>query len=358
MPLAQRPYDELHAANTESYERRVKRLYSAAVTAVSEITVPLSLDPNADFYFRNYPLVNDRINALMRELQSEVYATVTTGMEEEWALAVDKNNELANYAFGETVLRGSKALTDEYLASNQRAQRAFMLRKDNGLGLSGKIWSDVKQFKQELELALQVSIGQGKSAAQLASSIKYYLNDPDRLYRGVRDESGVLRLSRAALAYNPGQGRYRSSYKNALRLARNEINFSYEKSNFLKREQQSFIVGVRISVSPNHNPNDDKGGISCFSLQGDYPKTFDFTYKWHTNCKCRSLHILKTREELNEDLDKILAGGEPTTKSINTVDKIPKSFTNYVKDTSPKWKNWKNEPRFLTTNAKVLSEKS
>ena len=54
-----------------------------------------------------------------------------------------------------------------------------------------------------------------------------YLRNPDKLFRRVRDKHGNLRLSKAAKAYHPGRGVYRSSYRNALRLTATENNMAY-----------------------------------------------------------------------------------------------------------------------------------
>jgi len=160
----------------------------------------------------------------------------------------------------------------------------------------------------------------------------------------------VLRLSKAAKAYSPGQGRYRSSYKNALRLTANETNFSYNGSELEKRKQQDFIVGVKIKTTPGYTSSVDKGGIVCGDLQGIYPKGFDFTYKWHVNCRCISLNVLKTREEIDNDVDRILAGKEPLTTSENSVNKKPANYTKYLKDNKNTYKNWKNPPRTFENN--------
>lgn len=358
MPLpSQRKYDGIHAKNVDKYARQVRAAYQSVIKEVSQLAIPLSLNPNDEFYFRNYPILNKKVNTLLNGMYDNVYGTTVMGINTEWELAVEKNNELAQYVFGKDIKELPAEVRDNYLSGNDGAKRNFIARKDNGLGLSDKIWNNTTQFKQELELALETSIGKGKSAASIAKDITGYLNEPDKLFRRVRDkENGVLRLSKAAKSYHPGQGRYRSSYKNAVRLTRNETNFSYEGSQHLKRQQQDFIVGVEIRVSPQHNPADDKGGISCFALQGLYPKDFDFTYKWHVNCKCMSLHVLKTRDELDKDLDQILAGNEPNTPSVNAVDTLPQSFSNYVAKNEKTWQNWQTPPRFITSNKALIKE--
>lgn len=59
----------------------------------------------------------------------------------------------------------------------------------------------------------------------MTRDLRNYLQHPDVLFRRVRDQHGILRLSQAAKDYHPGQGVYRSSYKNARRLTATETNF-------------------------------------------------------------------------------------------------------------------------------------
>lgn len=343
---SQRKYDQIHAANLDKQLREIRKAYLLAIKKVSNFKFPVSFKSGDEFYFRNYKNLNKKVNKLLEQLYKDVYGTTIAGINSEWDLAVEKNNGLANYVFGKDLDELPTQYKRKYLSNNEGARRAFRARKFNGLGLSQKIWNNTKQFKQELELAIEYALGKGSSAGTLSRQIQQYLNDPEKLFRRVKDENGVLRLSKAAKAYNPGQGRYRSSYKNAFRLARNEINFSYETSNQEKRKQQEFIVGVEIKVSPQHNPSDDKGGICCICLQGKYPKNFDWSSKWHVNCRCLSLNILKTRGELDKDTDLILAGKAPTTPSKKEVKKNPKAFNSYVKENEKKWDKWKTKPRF------------
>lgn len=351
MPIpSQRKYDAIHAENVDRYSRQIKSAYRNIIDEIAKITYRLKLNPNNEFYFRNNPEVSKAVNELLKELYTEVRGITVEGINTEWGLAVTKNNELAIYAAGDKLAELPNEYKNKWFTNNDAARRNFLYRKENGLTLSERIWNNTKRLKYELELALDVGISEGRSAANLARETKQYLNEPDKLFRRVRDEKGVLRLSKAAKAYNPGQGVYRSSYRNALRTTRNETNFSYEGSNFEKRKQQDFVVGVEIRTTPGYDRSVDGNGIICGDLEGKYPKGFDFTYKWHVNCRCLSINILKTREEIDTDLDRIISGKEPLKKSENSVAKKPANYTGYLKDNSSKWANWKNQPRTFENN--------
>lgn len=347
MPIpSQRKYDKEHLKNVNKYAFRVKKAYLSAIKEVSKLTVGLSLNSNDEFYFRNYSEVNRKVNEVIKSLYNDVYGTSVEGINTSWETAVEKNNALTNYVYGKDIDKLPASYRENYLSNNGAARRAFISRKTNGLNLSDRVWNNSRQFKTELELALELGLGQGKSADSLSRSVRQYLNEPDKLFRRVRDKNGILRLSKAGKAFSPGQGVYRSSYKNAQRLTRNEINNSYRTSDKEKRDKQDFIVGVEIRTTPGYTRSIDKGGIVCGDLAGKYPKDFNFQ-GWHVNCRCLTLNILKTREELNEDTDRILEGKTPNTPSKNQVDKNPENFNKYIDDNKGKWDNWKTKPYFL-----------
>jgi hypothetical protein len=76
-------------------------------------------------------------------------------------------------------------------------------------------------------MVLDSGLRDGTPAIETAQELKQYLKYPDRLFRRVRDKHGALHLSKAAAAFNPGRGVYRSSFKNARRLTATETNMAY-----------------------------------------------------------------------------------------------------------------------------------
>ena len=71
-----------------------------------------------------------------------------------------------------------------------------------------------------MELGLDVGIGEGKSAQQLSRDFRQYLNNPDKLFRRVRDKRGNLHLSKNANAFHPVVCVYRLITINAASLTR------------------------------------------------------------------------------------------------------------------------------------------
>lgn len=127
---------------------------------------------------------------------------------------------------------------------------------------------------------------------------------------------------------------YRSSYKNARRLAVTEVNNAYRKADSDRWQKLDFVIGVRVQLSNNHTYRDHKGRIRtlvdiCDDLKGDYPKDFVFT-SWHPHCRCIATPILKSRAEMKADRERILRGEEPTP-SPNEIKEMPANFKQWQK---------------------------
>ena len=224
-----RDYDRQHQRNVLALERRIKAIYDEAVKEAAAIGVSIDdIDPGKPFAFDQFPRLRKRVDKLFDTLGKDLYVAIVYGVRSEWTLANNKNNELSRTVFGDNVGK----LTDEqhrrYFSNNDEALDAFLQRKADGLDLSDKVWRYTDQFKAEIELGLDIGIRQGRSADEMSRDLRGYLQQPDKLFRRVRDAYGILRLSKAAAAYHPGRGVYRSSYKNARRLAATETNIAYQ----------------------------------------------------------------------------------------------------------------------------------
>ena len=180
-----------------------------------------------------------------------------------------------------------------WFSRNKEAVDAFFSRNEahGGLNLSQKVWRCTGRLKDEMELALSVSLGRGDSAATVSRHVRQYLKEPERLFRSVRDAEGNLKLSKKAAAYHPGRGQYRSSYKNAMRLTRTETNMAYRAADCNRWSRIPFVVGMEVKRS-----NHPFGCEVCESLKGKYPKDFVFT-GWHPQCRCYIVPVLASEEE-------------------------------------------------------------
>ena len=107
------------------------------------------------------------------------------------------------------------------------------------------------KFNRQIEMTLSSGITVGRPANVMAKDLKDALIEPNRIFRRIRKD-GELVLSRMAKKYHPGQGVYRSSFKNARRLAANETNMAYRTSDFTRRKQLPFVTGITVHLSPQH----------------------------------------------------------------------------------------------------------
>ena len=309
------------------------------------------------FSFDKYPRARKQAQGIMQRLAKKVESVITSGTQSEWLAATYKND-----AFLGSILRTSKLTKEEleqYQGRNLEALNTFQRRKVEGMGLSERVWKQAEDMKAAIELGIDVAIGDGRDAQQLSRDLRSYLQEPKRLYRRVRDKGGVLRLSKAAKMYHPGQGVYRSSAKNAQRLARTEINMAYRESEFLRWQKLDFVVGLRICLSNNHTIMNSKGEPVplvdiCDELWGDYPKTFKFV-GWHPQCRCYVVPILSDYDEYNQDranrLKAIVRGtAYKSLPSRRSVVDVPRKFREYIDSILERSKGWKSQPYYIRDN--------
>ncbi|MCZ2480021.1 hypothetical protein [Aquirufa nivalisilvae] len=336
-------------------EKQIKAIYNIAISEASKQALQSSYDPTKPFSFDDYPRAKQRVEALLNKVTMAISGSVLEGQKNAWDLANFKNDKFLQHVFGSGRLDPSKVPV--FNQRNLEALQAFQNRKDLGMGLSDRVWKITNQFKTEMELAIDVGLGGQaekalpnvvvgtKSANELTSEVKQLLNEPNKLFRRVRDKYGNLQLSKAAQAYNPGQGVYRSSFKNAQRLTRTEINMAYREADFMRMNQLPVIVGFTVKRS-----NSPFSCDWCESLQGDYPKTFKFT-GWHPNCRCYVTSILPTDEEMDFITEQILAGNSlDSFSSKNAVTQIPVDHINWMEDNKTRLLGYRNVPYFVRDN--------
>lgn len=369
-------YDKTHLRNMAAIGTRIDRIFKKAAEEAAKIGVSIktALPEDKIFSFNDYPATRKQIERLMAALQESMETTIVNGVRSAWTLSNNKNNALVSRIFGDRVSDLSKEQYRRYFSTNGAALDAFLQRKTQGLNLSDRVWRYTDAFKREIELGLDLGIRTGESAAQMSRSLRQYLQHPDKLFRRVRDKHGLLRLSQAAQDFHPGRGVYRSSYKNARRLAATETNIAYRTSDHLRWQQMDFVVGIEICLSNNHTillqpgeRTDDKsqqrkdgspkaGAVRpltdiCDTLAGRYPKDFKFT-GWHPHCRCHVVTVLKTEEEMAEDTQRILAGEQPKKGSVNAVRDVPAAFKGWMEEHADRIEMGGNLPYFLADNRK------
>lgn len=340
-PTAALSWEKRLQALTNAYVRQLNQIYELAIQEATALAQTLPVDPTQPFQFSDYPQTTARISQLMQDMATRLTMVIQNGQQTGWLLSAQKNDALIESILPTAQLPASS----QYMNRNLEALSAFQARKKAGLKLSDRVWQYTNQFKKEIELGLDVNLGEGKSAAQISRALRTYLNDPNRLFRRVADKHGRLALSKAAANYHPGQGVYRSSYKNALRLARTEINMAYRAADYERWQQLDFVVGFEVKLSPSHVIVD-----ICDDLKGRYPKTFKFT-GWHPQCRCYTVPVLATAEELSK-LNQMLLRDEDTSgfSSVNQITQVPAGFIDWVHDNRHRLDKAASKPYFISDN--------
>jgi hypothetical protein len=239
----------------------------------------------------------------------------------------------------------SESEIDKILKSprNESALNAFLERQVNGIKLSARVWkiSDT-QFKPLIESYLADGIDKAKSAGEISREVRMYLEEPNKLFRRVRNkEHGNLQLSTKARAYHPGQGVYRSSYKNAIRLTRNEINEAFRTSDHTRWSAMEFITGIEVELSEQHPVTD-----ICDTMQGEYPSDFHFP-GWHVQCLCHASPVLMPKDKFK----KYLAGDKVEVMQIS---ETPQVFNDWLNNNEERINGWSSKPYFMQYNQKYV----
>lgn len=356
-------WEKQHLKSIAKYERLIKQIYDKYVQEAARIGADItSFDASNPLAFDDYPLTRKRIEALQKHMASDIEAVVFNGIDEQWALADGKTSALIATAFAGLSAEELEERKAKYLTNRDDAREAFKTRKENGMNISDRVWRYTDQFKEEMEMGIDLGLRDGKSADALSRDLRKYLNNPNMLFRRVRDEHGVLHLSKRAKAYHPGQGVYRSSYKNARRLAATETNIAYRTADHDRVQDLDFVVGIRVNLSNNHTLNGEPFTDICDELsapfgskatkgKGCYPKDFKFT-GWHPLCRCFITTILKTEEEMDADDERIMSGDEPAdpSESKNYVEDVPDNFKTWSKNNAERVERAKSVPYFIRDN--------
>ena len=335
-------FDKLHFQRIEQFTKKINQFYLKVAREAGVIGSAVNgFDTAKPFSFKDYPKSNEMVDKLIKSFHGNMVNSIQSRTRSEWLLSCEKNDELVDRITKSLSLSKEKLLL--YKNRNLEALSAFQNRKIGGLSLSEKVWKYSMQVKGDIEMGIDLGLGDGRSASQLSRDLREYLLNPDKLFRRVRDKHGVLHLSKSARKYNPGAGVYRSSYKNAMRLARTEINMAYRASDYERWKNLDFVVGIEIRRS-NHVFECSV----CESLKGKYPKTFKFV-GWHPQCRCHAISILATDEEFTESIK-----NNETVLSVNSVSQLPSNFNEWYFDNESRISKANSIPYWLRDNRKII----
>lgn len=330
------------AKRTEKYAADVRNVFLNGMGEIAKLCEGIEIPEGEVFHFNDYPEIATQVQERLRSMYSELYQCVRGDIVREWYYANDDVDRLVKAMFGKQA--AEQPHFAKYFQRNKQAMDAFFERKQQGLSLSQRVWKYIGEGKEELELALDLGLGAGKDADELSREVRHLLQNPDNLFRRVRNKHGELVLSKAAKAYHPGQGVYRSSYKNAMRLTRTETNMAYRTADITRWQQLPFVVGYEVKTSKKH-PYPD----ICDELAGKYPKGFIFK-GWHPHCYCYIVPILCTDKELEELTGRILEGTEAEFTPAGVVQDVPAAFTSWIEQNAERIESASSLPYFIRDN--------
>lgn len=329
------------------YNRRLGMLYSGYVKKLLALGYSEDvLESDALFNFDNFPVLKARLNEIFNDYFQNSMLCYKSGITSGVSLAYSHDND----ALGQFSVLTDKALE----TARKTAAATFIanrLNAKNGLNLAQSVWNYCQQTKSEFEMAMSNVIAdgleKGTSAEEVGRRIRQYLNNPDMMYRryhtvkvlknGQKKDivtwrrkriiNGRVRFVEEPLEH-VGQGVYRSARKNALRVARTEINAAYHKARNGRWANEPFVIGQHIHISPQHDPDEDAD--ICDELEGYYPKDFDWD-SWHSQCMCTSDPVMISGEERKQFYKRMLNGEDMSDYvSPNSIKDVPDQYKRYI----------------------------
>lgn len=330
-----------------AYNRRLGMLYSGYVKKLLALGYSEDvLENDALFNFDNFPVLKARLNEIFNDYFQNSMLCYKSGITSGVSLAYSHDND----ALGQFSVLTDKALE----TARKTAAATFIanrLNAKNGLNLAQSVWNYCQQTKAEFEMAMSNVIAdgleKGTSAEEVGRRIRQYLNNPDMMYRryhtvkvlknGQKKDivtwrrkriiNGRVRFVEEPLEH-VGQGVYRSARKNALRVARTEINAAYHKARNGRWANEPFVIGQHIHISPQHDPDEDAD--ICDELEGYFPKDFDWD-GWHPQCMCTSDPVMISGEERKQFYKRMLNGEDMSGYvSPNSIKDVPNQYKRYI----------------------------
>lgn len=340
-------HDKQHVLRLLNQQGQVKRIFDDFTRRSGLLLTKWTEKNTNNVWIRNATL-EKQIDKLLTELHDNLLININNNTEGAWEASNLKNDELVkefikDLALPEIIGKSKyKKLEQGMFSHNMDALKAFQQRTIDGLTLSDTVWKSVEGVKQNLEYYLSSGISTGRPAVSISQDIRQLLQDPDKRFRRikVKDANGneKLILSKPMKDYHPGQGIYRSSYKNALRVAVTETNQAYRLADYERNQQLGFVLGIEV-----HRSKSNKGPcVVCDAMVGQYPKDFKFV-GWHPWCICFQTTVRLKGEEY---IDYLLTGVVPEDKIIKTVPQSAIDFVNAKEANKSQW--------FVKENSKYL----
>lgn len=333
-------YEQQHLQRLFQQEGQIKYLFDDFVRRVSPLLAKWSNHGSDRVWIKNTRIEN-AIDKELTELHTSLLNFITDATIQSWNRGNRKADDLVrSYIEGMSV---SEALRNKMFSRNADALNALLRRKDNnGFTVSERVWNIADGMKDNLEYYLSSGVSVGRPAVLIGQDVRQLLNEPDRRFRRVRNEEGKLIMSKPMAAYHPGQGVYRSAYKNALRLTATQTNIGFRQADSDRWQKMDFVLGIEIKRSNNnHGPCK-----ICDAMVGKYSKGFVFT-GFHPFCICYATPIMMNQEEF---ADFLLDERIPESKIITSLPAGAEKFIRDNKEQLSRMKPYWYKDNFIGSN--------
>ena len=315
-------YDKQHIQKVAAQQAVIANIFNQFILSVSPYLRKWSDAGKNNVWISNQG-IESAVDRVLLNLESMLYANISAFQKDGWERAERKNDDFISlFIKGMSI---SSATKDGMFTHSLSAFEALKNDIDsNGLKLSDRVWYITQQMKSQLEFYLDSGVVAGRNSNGISSDIRQILQNPQKRFRRIRNEKGELVLSQPMKDYHPGQGVYRSAYKNALRTSATTTNTAYRSADYERWSKQDFILGIEIQRSANN-----RGPCKiCDAMIGKYPKTFKFT-GFHPFCICFATPITMEPEDF---ADFLLNDTVPKEQVITDIPQGAKDFVRENKD--------------------------
>ena len=315
-------YDKQHIQKVAAQQAVIANIFNQFILSVSPYLRKWSDAGKNNVWISNQG-IESAVDRELLNLESMLYANISAFQKDGWERAERKNDDfISQFIKGMSI---SSATKDGMFTHSLSAFEALKNDIDaNGFKLSDRVWNITQQTKSQLEFYLDSGVFAGRNSNGISSDIRQILQNPQKRFRRIRNEKGELVLSQPMKDYHPGQGVYRSAYKNALRTSATTTNTAYRSADYERWSKQDFILGIEIHRSANN-----RGPCKiCDAMVGKYPKTFKFT-GFHPFCICFATPITMEPENF---ADFLLNDTVPKEQVITDIPQGAKDFVIENKD--------------------------
>lgn len=287
--------DKKHIERLVQQEGSVKYIFDSFVRSVGAYLTNWEESESNDLWSRNRT-IEKQIKNELNSLQEKLVSNIESYSADAWKRSHAKTDDLVEAYIKDLSI--SKVAKEGMFARNESALKTFLSRKVDGLTISERVWNIVDGAKTNLEFYLGSGLATGRRADLISQDIRQLLKEPDRVFHRIRNKAGKLVPSAPMKDYHPGTGVYRSSYKNAMRLAVTNTNAIYRQTDCERWSTLDFVIGIEIKRSPSSSYGDC---AICDPLAGKYPKTYVFK-GWHPWCICIAVPILMEADDFSAAL--------------------------------------------------------